>query len=51
MRLRAYVSKEVGDDKDELDNVISLLSERDNTVPQSSLDTAGLLKLANENLA
>lgn len=30
--------------------MISLLSGRDNTVLQSSLDTAGLLELANENI-
>lgn len=50
MRLWAHVSKEAGDGEDELHNVISLLSARDNTVLQSSLDTAGLLELANENL-
>lgn len=51
MRLWAHVSNEAGDGKDELHNVISLLSGRDNTVLQSSLDTAGLLEMANENLA
>ncbi len=51
MRLWAHVSKEAGDGKDELHNVISLLSGGDNTVLQSSLGAAGLLELANENLA
>lgn len=51
MRLWAHVSKEVGDGWDELHNVISPLSERDNTALQSSLGTAGLLEPANENLA
>lgn len=51
MRLRAHVSKEAGDGEDELHNVISLLSGRDNTVLQSSLGTAGLPEPANENLA
>lgn len=51
MRLWAHVSKEAGDGKDELHNVIPQLSGRDNTVLQSSLDAAGLLELANENLA
>lgn len=51
MRLWAHVSNKAGNGKDELHNVISLLSGRDNTVLQSSLATAGLLELANENVA
>lgn len=51
MRQRAHVSKEVGGGRDELHNVISLLSGGDNTVLQSSLDTAGQQEQANENLA
>lgn len=40
-----------GDGKDELCNVISPLTGRDNSELQSSLDTAGMLETANENLA